>query len=1537
MSVVSRGGRRLVAVVASTLTLALVAAACTGDEVDDASGGLQSSSLGQAADTLDPASVAPLEPVAGGAGPAAPVVEGVVVDQTRGSSTSTQPTLRWTAAPGAGPFRFTIRDLGPDGGRELWSSGDEPQPQVAVPEGVLANGRAYRWTVSDGAGGALGPIVFRVDVQRAGVQTVGQLGDVAVATGSGEAVFDWESPVLQSVSGPVGFRLTHRPTNGAGIPGLPAGWRLSTGGGGSWRQLVSNGDGTITAESESGLLVVFEPTEDPGSFRAVWGERQSWPSGTFASLVRNEDGVSFTLQDTSGVVTTFSAPEGWSTAPVASVWQAGAPSPVRRYRDGRLVTIEDQVSGRTIELRYGGEDCPAAGAGLGAPVGLLCGAQLWDGSRVAFGYQGEGDRARLVRLVGFVGAASGTEVTDLAFDGVGRLAAVRSPLAARAVVAGVRTADDSVATQVVHDDRGRVVLVTGPAARPGESRSVRSVGYSLDDPGLTSSVAAPAAPGAPVVATAVVDPTTFQVRESRDAAGRTRIITWDSGTDRVVEEVDPGGLTTRFTADEQGVRTGRVGPASAASIDSGAAPRQEIQVDRTFRDAQDLEGEAMRGLAVTYWANGTRQGDPIRSEVGPTLAGQIPDDFRFSWPESPVPGADWSARLTGVLRLPAAGEWSVTTGGAPLWVDERPCRPTCTVVTPAARAARIRVDVTGPSGDVDLTWTGPGVDGTVPSRSLAPALGRQGAVRTADATAVGAPFDAVGRTEWADPVAGVVGASYSQSGIRRSTVVEPYRPTEGAYGRVTGQTDPNGATRELVYHPARDEVADPCAPDRRHVQGGLVRSSIDPAGTGVPAVESEVVYDAAGREVAVRATADDAWTCTTRDAAGRAVRTENSGATGDEERSVELDFTSATARSAQDPLVTTAVSTLASGGRSTEVEEIDLLGRVVRVVDLWGTVVEQAYDPQFPDRMVASTVTPVGAPPRVTTYAYDVTGDRLGARTGDVVLAAYAYDAAGRVRSITNGPNVTTYGYDANGRPVERTVDGPSGRWSEVQVVSPAGRTLSATLDGPGDQDGTYAYTYDVDGRLVAAQLDSPLPVTERAWRYTYDPDGNLTARVTTDGTGTTRTVTNTYDDADHLLATDDPVFADLADPARSGRVVTDDHGRVTEIGPLSISYDSDGNASEVRGSDGSSVRWAHRFGRAVVRTTTAAGAAPVVQRSGASGVFYDDTGRFLGQSVQGAGGTELLLGADGTQRWTYSTIGGNRWFATDALGAALGQVSLYEPYGRQVTPAPAATPVPGAGLSDPAYQMVDAQRVGALDVAAFGSRTYLPALGRFLQPDPVEGGSGNAYAYTDGDPVNSSDTTGNMPDWLRTTLGLATIVVGVALAAVAGPIAGRYVAARLATNATIAGARTIEYTASFVAGAAIGAAGGAAGSAISFGEVDGFVTLLTAIGGGTASIARSWWRTVQMEETGQELLNQQILRRALLKDRVAQLQYSQAKNLSSFKVDRVVRSPKGDMVIIGEPIPLDQKVTSFTVIPNQGARNRSPSFGDSGTVFKGF
>jgi RHS repeat-associated protein len=48
----------------------------------------------------------------------------------------------------------------------------------------------------------------------------------------------------------------------------------------------------------------------------------------------------------------------------------------------------------------------------------------------------------------------------------------------------------------------------------------------------------------------------------------------------------------------------------------------------------------------------------------------------------------------------------------------------------------------------------------------------------------------------------------------------------------------------------------------------------------------------------------------------------------------------------------------------------------------------------------------------------------------------------------------------------------------------------------------------------------------------------------------------------------------------------------------------------------------------------------------------------------------------------------------------------------------------------------------GTIDM---GARSYVPQLGRFLQPDPVPGGSANAYTYTYGNPVNEFDQSGEM------------------------------------------------------------------------------------------------------------------------------------------------------------------------------------------------
>jgi RHS repeat-associated protein len=48
--------------------------------------------------------------------------------------------------------------------------------------------------------------------------------------------------------------------------------------------------------------------------------------------------------------------------------------------------------------------------------------------------------------------------------------------------------------------------------------------------------------------------------------------------------------------------------------------------------------------------------------------------------------------------------------------------------------------------------------------------------------------------------------------------------------------------------------------------------------------------------------------------------------------------------------------------------------------------------------------------------------------------------------------------------------------------------------------------------------------------------------------------------------------------------------------------------------------------------------------------------------------------------------------------------------------------------------------------VIRMGVRLYHPGLGRFLQVDPIEGGSANDYDYVKGDPVNAVDLDGRAP-----------------------------------------------------------------------------------------------------------------------------------------------------------------------------------------------
>jgi RHS repeat-associated protein len=71
------------------------------------------------------------------------------------------------------------------------------------------------------------------------------------------------------------------------------------------------------------------------------------------------------------------------------------------------------------------------------------------------------------------------------------------------------------------------------------------------------------------------------------------------------------------------------------------------------------------------------------------------------------------------------------------------------------------------------------------------------------------------------------------------------------------------------------------------------------------------------------------------------------------------------------------------------------------------------------------------------------------------------------------------------------------------------------------------------------------------------------------------------------------------------------------------------------------------------------------------------------------------------------------------------------------------------------------------------GEREYMPELGRFLQTDPVAGGSANSYDYVNQDPVNQFDFAGTASapggcicDDARVNAALAAVAGAVAIAA---------------------------------------------------------------------------------------------------------------------------------------------------------------------------
>jgi RHS repeat-associated protein len=425
-----------------------------------------------------------------------------------------------------------------------------------------------------------------------------------------------------------------------------------------------------------------------------------------------------------------------------------------------------------------------------------------------------------------------------------------------------------------------------------------------------------------------------------------------------------------------------------------------------------------------------------------------------------------------------------------------------------------------------------------------------------------------------------------------------------------------------------------------------------------------------------------------------------------------------------------------------------------------------------------------GTESRATTTSYNALGQVTEYEDADGNVAKTTYDVDGRpvTSSDSKGSQTVTYdpvsglptkledsaagtftaSYDADGNMVERGLpDGLTANTTYNEVDEPTklaytklGSTwyeeaLERSIYGQIESDtNTFAsqvYSYDKDGRLEQA-LETPKGGSCTTRLYHYDADSNRKSLTTREpGLGGACAPSGgserkyEYDAADRLLGT-------------------------------GLTYDSFGRINSLPAEDaGGHALTTEYFSNEMVASQT---------QNGISNAFQlDATGRQR-QRIQGPGGLEgtEIFHYDSpsdsptwTERgstWTRSIggIGGELAAIQESSGTTTLQLTdLHGDIAATAELSPTATKLKATFRFDEFGNPVSgsAGRYGWLGgkgrrtelpsgVIQMGARSYVPEIGRFLSPDPVQGGSANAYDYSNADPINQSDLNGEFPNLVR-------------------------------------------------------------------------------------------------------------------------------------------------------------------------------------------